>query len=75
MYFDSIDALLYMDGHGGFVWGAYGITLLVLLLLVIAPMRRQRRLLTELAGELRRDRGAQSQTQTAHEEDSHASGS
>lgn len=54
MYFDSLSAVLHMDGHGGFVWAAYAITLLVLVLLVVAPGRRQKKFLRRLAGELKR---------------------
>lgn len=36
--FDSLQALLHMDGHGVFVWAAYAITLVVLLVNVIWPM-------------------------------------
>ena len=58
MYFDSLDGLLHMDGHGGFVWAAYIITCTVVALLLLAPRRRQRRFLRQLAGELRRQQGA-----------------
>lgn len=75
MYFESIDALLRMDGHGVFVWSAYAITAVVVVLLLIAPRRRQRRLLTELAGELRRESRDQSERQAATERETHASGS
>lgn len=54
MYFDSIEAAITMAGHGGFVWSAYAITLVVLALLLLAPRRRQARYLRELAGELKR---------------------
>ena len=54
MYFDSFQALLEMDGHGAFVWAAYGITLLVLSIMLLAPRRRSREQLRRLAGELRR---------------------
>ena len=37
MYFDSLEALLAMEGHGPYVWAAYGITLLVLALVLSAP--------------------------------------
>lgn len=30
MRFDSFAAFIQMDGHGGYIWAAYGITLLVL---------------------------------------------
>jgi len=58
MYFHDLHSLLHMDGHGGFVWAAYAITLVVLSLLLTLPLRRRRRLLREVAGELRRTRGA-----------------
>ncbi|PLW67366.1 heme exporter protein CcmD [Pseudohalioglobus lutimaris] len=74
MYFDSFAAMLSMDGHGAYVWSAYAITLVVVGALLLVPLRRQRRLLTELSGELRRNRGAPSQGPSVKEEDSHASG-
>ena len=60
MYFDSFQALLEMDGHGAFVWAAYGITLLVLSIMLLAPRRRSRDQLRRLAGELRRQGAAPS---------------
>ena len=54
MYFDSVHAALSMNGHGAFVWSAYGITLLVLAQLLLWPWSRRRRLLRELRGEQRR---------------------
>ena len=30
MSFENLGALFYMDGHGIYVWAAYGITLIVL---------------------------------------------
>ena len=38
MYFDSLQSLLHMDGHGVYVWAAYLVTLLV----VIAAWWNQR---------------------------------
>ena len=65
MYFDSLGALLVMDGHGPYVWAAYGITLLVLALVLAAPGRRQRRLLREVRGQLRRE-AVQGSRETVH---------
>ncbi|MBT4521474.1 MAG: heme exporter protein CcmD, partial [Halieaceae bacterium] len=45
MFFDSFSAALHMGGHGGFVWSAYLITLLVVIILLVAPWRRERALL------------------------------
>ena len=58
MYFDSVQAALSMDGHGTHVWVAYAITLAVLAWIVIAPRRRARNTLTQLADEARRQEGA-----------------
>jgi len=55
MYFDSFSAAIAMDGHGGFVWAAYAVTAVVLVLLVTVPMRRRRRQVLELADGFRRD--------------------
>ena len=58
MYFDSFQAALSMDGHGAYVWVAYAITLTVLAWIVIAPRRRARNTLSQLADEARRQAGA-----------------
>lgn len=51
MYFESLHELWTMAGHGKFVWAAYGISLIVLSAMVIAPIQRYRK---ELRGILRR---------------------
>jgi heme exporter protein D len=58
MYFDSLEALLHMDGHGPYVWAAYAITCVVLLSMLSLPRRRARQQLQQLAGELKRQQGA-----------------
>jgi heme exporter protein D len=58
MYFDSFGAALNMDGHGVFVWSAYLIALLVVAVILIAPVRRKRRFLRHLGGELKRAQGS-----------------
>ena len=62
MYFQSLDALLHMDGHGVFVWSAYLITSAVIALILVAPGRRRRRFLRQLAGEVRRQQAAAGDT-------------
>jgi len=54
MYFDSLAAALQMDGHGAFVWSAYLITLGVVVFILYAPRRRERRFLRQLEGQIRR---------------------
>ena len=57
MYFQSLQAMLHMDGHGVFVWTAYLIGALVVLSMLLVPWRRQRRFLRQLSGELKRQQG------------------
>ncbi|MEQ9395435.1 heme exporter protein CcmD [Haliea sp.] len=57
MYFESLAAALQMDGHGAFVWSAYLITLGVIVFILYAPRRRQRRFLRQLEGQIRRSGG------------------
>lgn len=55
MYFENINALIEMGGHGPYVWSAYAIATVVLTALVIAPLRRSRRFMVELRMQLRRE--------------------
>jgi heme exporter protein D len=48
MYFPSLEALWSMDGHGAYVWSAYAIVGVVLVLLVSDPLRRSRGLLARV---------------------------
>ena len=57
MYFDTVQAMVYMDGHGAFVWAAYAITAMVLVLILLAPRQRARAALRRIAGEQRRAGG------------------
>jgi|GWRWMinimDraft_6_1066014.scaffolds.fasta_scaffold689712_1 heme exporter protein D len=57
MYFASLHALLVMEGHGVYVWTAYLVTLLVIALTLLLPLRRSRRLLQQSALEARRAQG------------------
>jgi len=54
MYFDSLAAALAMGGHGAYVWSAYGLTILVLALILTLPRRRRNRFLRQLAAEQKR---------------------
>ena len=57
MYFDSLHALLTMDGHGVYVWSAYLVTIVVIATTLLAPRYRRKRLLQQLAAELKRTKG------------------
>jgi heme exporter protein D len=57
MYFDSLQALLVMDGHGAYVWVAYAVTLLVIVAVLVVPVRRRKHFLAQLGAEYRRGHG------------------
>jgi heme exporter protein D len=48
MYFDSINDLIHMAGHGVYVWSAYVISISVLIGLVVYPVRKHRRALHDI---------------------------
>jgi heme exporter protein D len=54
MYFDSLHALLTMEGHGVYVWTAYLLTIVVIAAAMLSPLRRRKRFLLQLAAELER---------------------
>lgn len=58
MYFDSVHALLAMDGHGVYVWSAYLVTFAVIATTLLAPRYRRKRFLQQLTAELKRTKGA-----------------
>lgn len=43
MQWASLDAFLQMGGHGRFVWGSYGVTLVLMVAEIILVRRRLRR--------------------------------
>ncbi|MGV6808134.1 MAG: heme exporter protein CcmD [bacterium] len=43
-----------MSGHGAYVWTAYGVSVLTLVGLVVAPLRARRKLLDGLQKKLQR---------------------
>lgn len=58
MYFDSFAALVYMDGHGFYVWLAYAVASLVLLGLLLAPVIQKKRFLRDYRQSLQRRQSA-----------------
>ncbi len=54
MAFDSLQAFWYMAGHGAYVWGAYGVTALMLVMLVWRPIARARHTRQQILAEVRR---------------------
>jgi len=54
MYFESIEALLNMSGHGVYVWSSVAVTLAAMLWLVSAPLLNHRALLKEVNRDIQR---------------------
>ena len=52
----TLGEFFHMGGYGFYVWTSYGLTLIVLLANVVAPLRQRRKLLAELARRQRRER-------------------
>ena len=50
MQFDSFSDAIAMGGHGPYVWGAYAITLVVVMVILLKPIVATR----QLQGEIRR---------------------
>jgi heme exporter protein D len=48
MQWNSLDAFLAMGGYGEYIWGAYGLTALLMLIELIAVRRRYRQARTNL---------------------------
>lgn len=59
MYFDSLNAVLTMAGHGAYVWSVYLLTVLVIAGALIVPARRSKRILRQLAAEQKRTQNLQ----------------
>lgn len=55
MSFASFADFLAMGNHGAYVWSAYGICLVVLVLNVLMPLRVRRRYLQDEARRMRRE--------------------
>ncbi|QXO18167.1 MULTISPECIES: heme exporter protein CcmD [Vibrio] len=54
MYFDSIGDFFAMGGYAGYVWSAFGITFVSLLILWVASVRRSRTLLKQVEAKIAR---------------------
>lgn len=48
MFFDSLQSLIHMDGHGVYVWASYGVGVLVIAGLFCATYFKQQRLRKQL---------------------------
>ena len=55
MYFDSFSEFIAMGNHGPYVWGAYGVTVIVIAGLLITAARRKSQLTREIRQQARRE--------------------
>jgi heme exporter protein D len=55
MQFSNLNEALQMGGHGAYVWAAYGLTMLVLSINIIAPILKRRTLIKELKRSITRE--------------------
>ncbi len=53
MYFQSFYEILFMDGHGVYVWSAYLFSLLVIVIMIWAPQASLRRSLNRLTSKFK----------------------
>lgn len=56
MSFDSISEFFAMGGHGLYVWLSYAIALAILILNIMNPVMQKKKVLTDLARRLRREK-------------------
>ena len=66
MQFDSLSDAIAMGGHGPYVWGAYAITLVVVMIILVRPIMATR----QMQGEIRRASARQS-AQSVSSENGH----
>lgn len=53
--FPDVQSFLWMDGHGPFVWGCYGVTFAALALLLVEPIVRRKRFIKQQQGLVQRN--------------------
>ena len=58
MYFDSVADALTMGGHGAFVWGAYGISFVIIFFVLLRPVMSIRTLNANIRQEAARKQSA-----------------
>jgi len=54
MAFSSFSDALWMSGHGGYVWGVFGISIVLLVLLTLYPIHAHKQLLQQVSVKERR---------------------
>ncbi|MEZ8879270.1 MULTISPECIES: heme exporter protein CcmD [Vibrio] len=54
MYFESLSDFFAMGGYASYVWSAFGITFLAMIILLVVSVRRSKQLLTEVQAKVDR---------------------
>ncbi|CAH6874960.1 cytochrome c maturation protein D [Vibrio chagasii] len=54
MYFESLSDFFAMGGYASYVWSAFGITFLSMIILLVVSVRRGKQLLTEVQAKVER---------------------
>ena len=65
--FDTIAEFFAMGGHATYVWGAYGVSLLLMVWLVARPLVQHAGVLNSLRRGLKKDQSQHSQNQQAED--------
>lgn len=56
MAFETFADFIAMGKHGPFVWAAYGITLIIIVANIIAPLRRKKALMQQIQRKIQREK-------------------
>lgn len=54
MYFESLSDFFAMGGYASYVWSAFGITFLAMIILLVLSVRRGKQLLNEVQAKIER---------------------
>lgn len=64
MVFESFSDLIFMDGHGGYVWFCYAVALISIVLLFWQPLAKKRQFMALQSAALRRQAAQNSAAST-----------
>ena len=72
MYFDSLQQLVFMDGHGIYVWSAFIISLTVMVGLVVKPLCQKKQEFKNIQLHIKLQQVNQAATQKEESDASHS---
>lgn len=56
MAFETLTDFIAMGKHGPFVWSAYGISFIVIVVNILAPIQRKKALMNEIKRKIKREK-------------------